>query len=147
MRCRWNQGSFFGQLPWRHWRRLPKLGRPGSSCPVSTGVCPLLAGLGAPRLSPSGALSHLITLVAYGGLCGLLNSLRMAFRPPNANLPGSLVPHNPIGAYPEPQEAGRVGARPIGPIVGLFSQQQLSYWAACTSDPWVVSTLTQGYEL
>ena len=24
---------------------------------------------------------------------------------------------------------------PVGPVVGWFSQQQLSYWAACTSDP------------
>ena len=35
----------------------------------------------------------------------------------------------------------------MGSVVGCFSQQQLSYWAACTSDPWVVSTITQGYEL
>ncbi|KAK5923215.1 hypothetical protein CgunFtcFv8_000207 [Champsocephalus gunnari] len=30
--------------------------------------------------------------------------------------------------------------------VRLLFQQQLSYWAVCTSDPWVVFTLTQGYE-
>ena len=110
-------------------------------------MCPLLAGLGAPRQSPSGAFSHLITPVAYEGLSGLRNSQRMAFGPPNAYLPGSSVPHNPTDAPPEPQEAGGAGARPSGPGVGSFSHQQLSYWAACTSDPWVVSTLTQGYEL
>ncbi|CAL8236507.1 unnamed protein product, partial [Boreogadus saida] len=72
---------------------------------------------------------------------------QMAFGPPNAYLPGSLVPHKPTGAPPEPQEAGGAGTRPIGPVVSWFSHQQLSYWAACTSDPWAVSTLTQGYEL
>ncbi|CAL8269035.1 unnamed protein product [Boreogadus saida] len=87
---------------------------------------------------------HLITPVAYEGLSGLHNSPRMAFGPPNAYLPGSSVPHNPTDAPPEPQEAGGAGARPSGPVVGCFSHQQLSYWAACTSDPWVVSTLTQG---
>ncbi|CAL8352633.1 unnamed protein product [Boreogadus saida] len=106
-----------------------------------------LPGLGAPRQSPSGTFSYLITPVANGGLSGLRNSLRMAFGPPNTYLPGSLVPHNPTDAPPEPQEAGGVGARPTGPVVGCFSHQQLSYWAACTSDPWVVSTLTQGYKL
>ena len=35
----------------------------------------------------------------------------------------------------------------MGSVVSCFSQQQLNYWAACTSDPWVVSTLTQRYEL
>ncbi|CAL8395094.1 unnamed protein product [Boreogadus saida] len=74
---------------------------------------PLLAGLGAPRQSPSGAFSHLITPVAYGGLSGLCNSLRMAFGPPNTYLPGSLVPHNPTDAPPEPQEAG--GGQALGP--------------------------------
>ena len=57
------------------------------------------------------------------------------------------MPHNPTDSPPEPQEAGGVGARPSGPVFGSFSHQQLSYWAACTSDSWVVSTVTQGYEL
>ncbi|CAL8348958.1 unnamed protein product [Boreogadus saida] len=51
------------------------------------------------------------------------------------------------GTPPEPIEAGGPGARTTGPVVRCFSQQQISYWAACTIDPWVVSTLTRGYEL
>ncbi|CAL8348651.1 unnamed protein product [Boreogadus saida] len=43
-----------------------------------------------------------------------------------------------------PTEAGGPGARTTGLVVGCFSQQKLSYWAACTIDPWVVSTLTRG---
>ena len=73
MQCQWNQGSFLGQLPWRHWRGRPEQGRPDRSYLGSIGAYPLPAGLGAPWLSPSGALS-LITLVAYGGLNGLFNS-------------------------------------------------------------------------
>ncbi|XP_037627453.1 uncharacterized protein LOC119489291 [Sebastes umbrosus] len=34
-----------------------------------------------------------------------------------------------------------------GPAVGRFSQQQLSCWESSTSDPWVVATLSQGYNL
>ncbi|CAL8255682.1 unnamed protein product [Boreogadus saida] len=72
-------------------------------------------------LAPDEALRpnarHLITPVAYGGLSGLRNSLRMAFGPPNAYLPGSLVPHNPTDAPPEPQEAGGAGARPSGLVM------------------------------
>ncbi|CAL8254546.1 unnamed protein product [Boreogadus saida] len=75
--------------------------------------------LGAPRQSPSGAFSHLITPVAYEGLSALRNSPRMDFGPPNAYLPGSSVPHNPTDAPPEPQEAGGAGARPSGPVIGM----------------------------
>lgn len=35
----------------------------------------------------------------------------------------------------------------MGPVAGCFSQQQLNYWAACLLDPWVISTMTQGYKL
>ena len=48
---------------------------------------------------------------------------------------------------PRPLEAGGPGAEGQGPVVGFFSQQQLSYWAASTRDPWVLSTLTHGYKL
>ncbi|XP_034001039.1 uncharacterized protein LOC117494304 [Trematomus bernacchii] len=50
-------------------------------------------------------------------------------------------------AAPEPPEAGVQGTEGLGPAVGYFSQQQLNYWVAQASDPWVVSTLTQGYKL
>ncbi|CAL8389024.1 unnamed protein product [Boreogadus saida] len=53
--------------------------------------------LGAPRLSPSGAFSHRIAPVAYGGLSGLRNSLRTAFGPPNAYLPGYRRPGTRLG--------------------------------------------------
>ena len=89
--------------------------------------------------------------MAYGGLSGLFNSPfnspQRGFGPPRALPPGRRVPRSLTDAPPEPQEAEGVGVRPMGSVVGCFSQQQLSYWAACTSDPWVVSTLTQRYEL
>nr|XP_010782195.1 PREDICTED: uncharacterized protein LOC104956407 [Notothenia coriiceps] len=44
-------------------------------------------------------------------------------------------------------EAGGQGTEDLGPAVGYFSQQQLNYWVAQASDPWVVSTLTRGYKL
>ena len=90
MQCQWNQGSFLGQLPWRHWRGLPGQGRPDRSYLGSTGAYPLLAGLGAPWLSPSGALS-LSTLLAHGSLSGLFkspfNSSWRGFGPPSAHPP------------------------------------------------------------
>ncbi|XP_077388987.1 uncharacterized protein LOC144026275 [Festucalex cinctus] len=50
------------------------------------------------------------------------------------------VPLGPLGA-------GGPGTVALGPAVGHFSHQQLSYWPARASDPWVVSILTHGYEL
>lgn len=35
----------------------------------------------------------------------------------------------------------------VGPVVGHFSQEQLRFWAAHASDPWVITTLTHGYRL
>ncbi|GLD68630.1 uncharacterized protein AKAME5_001994300 [Lates japonicus] len=37
------------------------------------------------------------------------------------------------------------GASLEGPAVRRFSQQHLSCWESCTTDPWVVATLSQGY--
>ncbi|XP_059932108.1 uncharacterized protein LOC132475134 [Gadus macrocephalus] len=62
-------------------------------------------------------------------------------------MPGPWLPcrmRHSLPSPPQPQAAWVAGARPTGLVVGCFSHQQLSYWAACT---WVVSTLTQGYEL
>ena len=39
------------------------------------------------------------------------------------------------------------GTEATGPAVGYFTNQQLNYWAAQASDPWVISTLTHGYKL
>ncbi|CAL8358264.1 unnamed protein product [Boreogadus saida] len=109
------------------------------------------SGLEPPRLPPGAATSHhALTqreMRTYVGLGGLPSSPLIAFAPPPAHRPGSLGPRSLIGTPPEPVEAGGPGARTTGPVVGCFSQQQISYWAACTTDPWVVSTLTRGYEL
>ncbi|CAL8348574.1 unnamed protein product [Boreogadus saida] len=81
---------------------------------------------------------------------GLRRSRRPAQQPADnfrAHRPGSLRPQSLTGTPPEPTEAGGPGARITGPVVCCFSQQQLGNWAACTIDPWVVSTLTRGYEL
>ena len=101
---------------------LPKLGRTGSSSRVFIGLCPLPAGPGAP-----------LAATLSGGPIGPLYRLPVALLPPVAGLLGSL--------------AGGLGPEVSGPVVGCFSQKQLSYWAACTSDPWVVSIQTRGYEL
>lgn len=50
---------------------------------------------------------------------------------------------DPLG----PLEAGGAGPEALGPVVGGFSQQHLSYWEIQATDPWVVSTLTEGYNL
>lgn len=45
------------------------------------------------------------------------------------------------------QGPGGLGAGATGQVVGCFYQEQLSHWAACSPDPWIVATLTWGYEL
>nr|XP_061795427.1 uncharacterized protein LOC133586985 [Nerophis lumbriciformis] len=53
----------------------------------------------------------------------------------------------PPASPPGPVGAGGAGTEAVGPAVGFFSHQQLRYWAARVSDPWVISTLTHGYVL
>ena len=48
---------------------------------------------------------------------------------------------------PRGAEAAATNIDSPGPGVVCFSRRQLQYWAACTPDPWVLSTLTQGYTL
>ena len=96
---------------------------------------PLPAGPEAPLAA---ALSHQLTVVVCGGPSGPLNCLPVAFVSPVAGLLGSLVPQSLTGAPQGAPEAGGLGPEVSGLVVGCFSQQQLSYWAACTSDPWVV---------
>ncbi|CAL8337439.1 unnamed protein product [Boreogadus saida] len=100
---------------------------------------------GRPRAPP--APSHALTqreMRAYVGLGGPPSSPLITFAPPPAHRPGSLGPRSLAGT---PPEAGGPGARTTGPVVCRFSQQQISYWAACTIDPWVVSTLTRGSQV
>ncbi|CAL8387200.1 unnamed protein product [Boreogadus saida] len=121
------------------------------ACRKALRAVPVVPGLEPPRLPPGAATSHhALTqreMRAYVGLGGLPSSPLIAFAPPPAHRPGSLGPRSLTGTPPEPVEARGPGARTTGPVVGCFSQQQISYWAACTTDPWVVSTLTRGYEL
>ncbi|XP_036956139.1 uncharacterized protein LOC119020706 [Acanthopagrus latus] len=70
-----------------------------------------------------------------------------AFEPPNVHPPDNLGLLTLPVVPPGPLEAGGPGAENPGPVVGCFSQQQFSYWAATTTDPWVISTLTHGYKL
>ena len=53
----------------------------------------------------------------------------------------------PATAPPGPLGAGGVGTEVQGLVVGRFSQQHLSYWQEQTTDPWIVSTLSNGYTL
>ena len=48
---------------------------------------------------------------------------------------------------PESQGGRGGGHEPPGPAVGRFSQQQLGYWESCSPDPWVVATLSRGYNI
>ncbi|XP_028297420.1 LOW QUALITY PROTEIN: uncharacterized protein LOC114459327 [Gouania willdenowi] len=87
-----------------------------------------LAGMGAdrpylrPTARPSGQPRGLHVTVPGNRQC------RAATRP---------SAQGPRGAEPEPQ----------GPVVGLFSQEQLLCWEEQTTDPWVVYTLSRGYTL
>ena len=128
--CQGHRGSCSDQLPRRHWSELPKLGRPTCSCWVFAGVCPLLAGLGTPRLPPKAASSHAHIqreAMAYADLGGPPSHPRVTFAPLPVHRPGSLGPQILTGTPHEPTEAGGPGARTTGPAVGCFSQQQLSH--------------------
>ena len=48
---------------------------------------------------------------------------------------------------PGPQEGVGAGTDGSWPGVGRFTQQHLICWGSCTTDPWVVTTLSQGYNL
>ena len=64
----------------------------------------------------------------------MLNEELRAFKPlndcPLDKLRLLMLPVIPPGPF----EAGGTGAESPGPVVGCFSQQQLSYWAASTTD-------------
>ncbi|CAL8268003.1 unnamed protein product [Boreogadus saida] len=97
------------------------------------------------------AITHRLTPVATLGLSAhvhsLLSSRHRPFGPLSGCPRGSLRSHMLPAVPPGPLEVGGPGAEGQGPVVGCFSQQQLSYWAASTRDPWVLSTLTHGYKL
>ncbi|XP_068583377.1 LOW QUALITY PROTEIN: uncharacterized protein [Cebidichthys violaceus] len=101
--------------------------------------------LGVPLRPPEAVLSPQLTPVAITGLSvplggQLATQTTLLMSPPdNLRTCGLTV------APPEPPEAGGPGDDVSGPADGFFSQQQISYWAAHASDPWVVST--QGYKL
>ncbi|XP_047454133.1 uncharacterized protein LOC125016013 [Mugil cephalus] len=135
----------------RHLTAQFKPDRLDFSCLSFKGICPLLAALGALQLPPSAGLIHRLIPVAIAGLSAHLHSLPTSrhgvFGPLSSCPLGNLRPLVLPVVPPEPLEAGEPGAEAQGPVVGCFSQQQLSYWAASTRDPWVLSTLTHGYKL
>ncbi|CAL8336280.1 unnamed protein product [Boreogadus saida] len=108
-------------------------------------------GLEVLRLPHSAAITHRRTPVATLGLSAhvhsLLSSRHRPFGPLSGCPRGSLRSHMLPVVPPGPLEVGGPGAEGQGPVVGCFSQQQLSYWAASTRDPSVLSTLTHGYKL
>ena len=59
------QGELFGSAALEALERAAQTRQTRQKLSGFTGVCPLLASLRAPQLSPSGAHSQLITLVAY----------------------------------------------------------------------------------
>ncbi|KAJ8364380.1 hypothetical protein SKAU_G00132110 [Synaphobranchus kaupii] len=48
---------------------------------------------------------------------------------------------------PSPKSNGARGHERSGLAVGRFTQRQLAYWAAHTTDTWVLTTLSHGYRL
>ena len=52
-----------------------------------------------------------------------------------------------VSPPPGPQEDVGAGTDGSGPGVGRFAQQHLICWGGCTTDPWVVAKLSQGYNL
>ena len=103
--------------------------------------------MGVPQGPRSAIRNRQVTLGVSRGPGDLLSDLIRTFASPGARPLGSLGSLRLIIAPLEPLGAGGLGTEASGPAVGCFSQQQLSYWAAYTSDPWVVSTLAQGYKL
>jgi len=145
VRSQWNRGSCLVQRPYSCSNGLSKLVRPGNSSQLFAETCPPPVGLEAPPLPPEADPIHRLTPVPALGL-----SI------PRGGRPATVLLTRPQGsrgircltvAPPGPPEAGGQGTEGLGPAVGYFSQQQLNYWVAQASDPWVVSTLTQGYKL
>ena len=63
-------------------------------------------------------------------------------------LRGQHLRHRGVGVWVSPpQGPGGPGPKGLGLAVGRFSQQHLSCWESCTSDPWVVATLSRRYNL
>ncbi|CAL8378857.1 unnamed protein product [Boreogadus saida] len=52
-----------------------------------------------------------------------------------------------VSPPPGPQEDVGAGADGSGPGVGRFTQQHLICWGSCTTDPWMVATFSQWYNL
>lgn len=146
----WCQGNCLDLLLWKRWNGLFRHGKLGSSFQALTGVClhPFLVTRGADRPVPILA-HHLGVLVdPLARILVLRNGDPAgAFVNQPASQPGRPRPH-PLGAI-LPGPPGAVGRESDAtrPTVGCFSRQQLRYWAAQTTDPWVVATLTHGYRL
>ncbi|KAJ8333892.1 hypothetical protein SKAU_G00412110 [Synaphobranchus kaupii] len=70
------------------------------------------------------------------------NPDRQCYRLPSPR--GALVLNS---APPNPKSNGARGNERSGPAVGRFTQRQLAYWAAHTTDTWVLTTLSHGYRL
>ncbi|XP_029998122.1 uncharacterized protein LOC115424868 [Sphaeramia orbicularis] len=58
-----------------------------------------------------------------------------------------LGPHSLVGVPPGPREARGPADEAMGLVVGCFTLEQLSSWAAHTPDCWVLTTLSRGYHL
>lgn len=124
---------------------MPKWCRPGNNMQDSaacTRVAPLLRPLG----DPCHHHHHLrrLDLVLGGTPDGW-----MTFAAPLP--PGAAVLHislSPPPVAPLVADGGGLGAIDyITPAVGRYSSQELHCWRTRTTDPWVLSTLTEGYSI
>ncbi|XP_059894386.1 uncharacterized protein LOC132447566, partial [Gadus macrocephalus] len=141
----WSQARHLGQLLFRPWSEVYRLARLASSL-LAYGVhlCFIL-GRGPLRYPVPIALNHVQVdnrgaSTSQHGLASAV-ALRHGWHFRRQEV------RRPAAAPPGPLGAGGVGTEVQGPVVGRFSQRHLSYWQEQTTDPWIVSTLSNGYTL
>ncbi|XP_074533298.1 uncharacterized protein LOC141796211 [Halichoeres trimaculatus] len=147
------QENFSVPLLWRHWREPLGLGKPDSGFQALVGAWVPQVDLGTllPFYVPTLYRIFILWEVMVPGDPHMDKPGTFVPVPVPLPLPACLPVNPGVRVLPtvplEPLGAGGPETEAFGPVVGYFSNQQLGYWAAVASDPWVVSTLTQGYKL
>ncbi|XP_074481579.1 uncharacterized protein LOC141761839 [Sebastes fasciatus] len=132
----WFRGSCLAQQHSRPWSGESRRTRLGSSL-LASGNLRLYCDSGPHRVVVPVALGFQLVLIRTRG--------------PRRLRHGRCLKREGVGgqgiAPPGTQRARGEDPDAPGRAVGRFSQQQLSCWESSTSDPWVVATLSQGYNL
>ncbi|CAL8366213.1 unnamed protein product [Boreogadus saida] len=131
--------SCLAQQPNRPWIVASRLTRHGSSLLAFGELHPYRDGSLHKVMAPIVLCRQCVLVVIPGPHQLLSDPIK------HIGLPQGLHPRHREVGVPGPQEgAGTDGS---GPGVGCFAQQHLICWGSCTTDPWVVATLSQGYNL